>query len=146
MPSTPDILIYSPDHELEAVVEIKNFRDADEDWAVGFRRNLQEHRLLPRSHFFLLISPDTVWLWSSPDQERPVASTATREALGPFAEALPEPSVSASSLELVVSSWLRALTSSALSEEEMNHMRSWLVDTGLYDRIRGGRVEYAPAA
>jgi len=145
MPSTPDILIFSPDRQLEAVVEVKNRRNAGEEWAIQFRRNLLAHGLIPAVEYFLLVFPDTVYLWRGKEAERPAASIPTPEALGRFFDVLPTDSSSESSLELVVSSWLQTLTAS-MTEEEIAEVAKWLVDAGLYERIRGGHVERRPAA
>ena len=146
MPSMPDILIFSPDRQLEAVVEVKNRRNAGEEWAIQFRRNLLAHGLIPPVEYFLLVFPDTVYLWRGTEAEQPVTSVPTPEALGRFFDVLPAGSSSETSLELVVSSWLKTLTAASMTEEESAEVAKWLVDAGLYERIRGGHVERRTAA
>lgn len=146
VPSTPDILIFSPDRQLEAVVEVKNRRNAGEKWAIQFRRNLLAHGLIPPVEYFLLVFPDTVYLWRGREAERPVTAIPTSDALGRFFDVLPTDSSSESSLELVVSSWLQTLTAASMTEDEIAEVAKWLVDAGLYERIRGGHVERRTAA
>jgi hypothetical protein len=47
---------------------------------------------------------------------------------------------------MAVNAWLNVLTSPDLGEEEVARRYGWLVDSGLYQHIRGGDVEYQAAA
>jgi hypothetical protein len=143
--SRPDFLVLSPDDRLELAVEVKNLRGVSADWAADYRRNLLAHSILPATDFFLLALPESLFLWDNARAQGgalPHYRVSTADALGPLmVEADDE-----ESLEAAVSTWLFALTSPILGEEEAQRRYGWLVDSGLLARIRGGHVEYPAAA
>lgn len=145
MRSRPDFLVLSPDDRIQLVVEVKNLRGISPEWAAGYRRNLLAHSILPDADYFLLASPESLFLWDNAggDAEAlPHYRVSTPEALGPLVAYVGD----AEGLEAAVSAWLYALTSPSLGEGEAKRRYGWLVDSGLYARIRGGHVEYSAAA
>lgn len=144
MPIRPDLMVYSRNNEPSVVVEIKNKKGASSEWARHFRRNLLLHGGFPQAPYFLLVTPDQLYLWkdaiSNPDAP-PTEASSTRETLQFFLDALPSDHVDELSLELVTQAWLSSLT-------ELQDLPSerWVIDSGLYDSIRGGHVTLEPAA
>src|SRR5213592_3947053 len=119
MPSRPDFVVYSPDHKLQLVVEVKGTPKSDPTWAAKLRRNLLEHGALPEAPYFLLVLPDHLYLWSHAprnDAALPNFQGDTREVLKSYLahwEASRHPSpISERGLELAVQSWLTDLTRS----------------------------------
>lgn len=148
MTSRADILVFSPRHELQAVVEVKAKRGAGAEWAASLRENLLRHGLVPVAKYFLMVFPDVVYLWRDGEAEggAPSLVVPTEEALGPFFRIVGERSIDKQGLELVVASWLDTLTDPDRTREQVEASDRWLVESGLYDSIRGGRVEHQAAA
>lgn len=145
MRARPDIVVSSPDGRIVLVVEVKNHAGASEEWATHFRRNLVAHSILPAAEYFLLALPDDLFLWrnsQTPGEAPPAYRVPTAEALEPFRVA----GSGVAGLEMAVNAWLNVLTSPDIGEEEVARRYGWLVDSGLYQRIRGGDVEYQAAA
>lgn len=145
MRARPDIVVFSPDDRIQLVVEVKNHPGASEEWATRFRRNLVAHSVLPDAEFFLLALPDDLFLWKNSQDSGDAAPTyriSTAEALEPFRMA----GSGEAGLEMAVNAWLNVLTSPDLGVDEVARSYRWLVDSGLYQRIRGGHVAYQAAA
>ncbi len=145
MRARPDIVVVSPDGRIQLVVEVKDHAGASEEWAADFRRNLVAHSILPEAEYFLLALPDNLFLWRNsraPGNAAPAYRVPTAEALDPFRVA----GGGEAGLEMAVNAWLNVLTSPDLGEEEVARRYGWLVDSGLYQHIRGGDVEYQAAA
>lgn len=145
MRSRPDFLVLSPDDRLELAVEVKNLRGVSADWAADYRRNLLAHSILPATDYFLLALPENLFLWDNARAQGgalPHYRVSTADALGPLMVDADDEE----SLEAAVSTWLFALTSPSLGEEEAQRRYGWLVDSGLHARIRGGHVEHPAAA
>ena len=66
MIQVPDIAVYSPNNELQLIVEVKNKIGATPEWAANMRRNLSIHSIVPYSPYFLLALPDYFYLWKDP--------------------------------------------------------------------------------
>ncbi len=144
-----DFAVFSPDEQLVLVVEVKNHPGASAEWAAQFRRNLLAHSILPRGSSFLLALPDRLFLWRDAqgfDGSAPDYQIETAEALWPFVGVAAAQTAGEEGLELAVSAWLDALTSANLQEDEASRRYRWLVDSGLYQRIHGGHVQYRKAA
>ena len=138
-----DIMVYSPDGQAQLAVEVKAVRDADDDWANEFRRNLLDENLIPRVTYFLIVLREHLYLWlpNSPiEQESANYKAATKDVLGRFMEADKLKSISGQGLEFIVSSWLNAMAASVVTKEDAPEL-DWALDSGLYDRIRGGSVK-----
>src|SRR5215831_18277134 len=58
-----DIAVYSPDGQLQLVVEAKSQQQTSREWAARFRRNLLVHDVIPPANYFLLAMPDHLYLW-----------------------------------------------------------------------------------
>ncbi|MFL5541975.1 MAG: hypothetical protein ACJ8J0_23510 [Longimicrobiaceae bacterium] len=146
MSSTTDFTVYSPDHRLQMAVEVKYRPGASDEWASQFRRKLLQHAIVPDAHYFFLVLPEFSYLWGNgePATEAPSAKLRTEELLQSLFQSNPVRPMNEEGLELAVQAWLQAVT--LLPREEIARRHGWLVESGLYDRIRNGRVEYSPAA
>lgn len=146
MISGPDIVVYSPDHNLLLVVEIKGTLKSDECWAAKLRRNLVVHGAVPSAPYFLLVVSDHLYLWeneTSSEAVPPSYSADTKTVLNKYLpkwkNASEHGTVSKRGLELAVQSWLDELTTRdnlALVDES----DAWLQGSGLREKIRAGEV------
>jgi hypothetical protein len=142
-----DIAVYSPDHQLQLVVEVKGKTDATPQWAAQIRRNLLAHSIIPPVPFFLLASRDHFYLWRNGapalDPKLPDYVVDSRDVIAPYINNTPISldRIGDSSLQLIITSWLNLLTNSSLSRETVGANERWLFDSGLYDAIRNGSVE-----
>lgn len=146
MISGPDIVVYSPDHNLLLVVEIKGTPKSDECWAAKLRRNLVAHGAIPSAPYFLLVVSDHLYLWKneiSSEAVLPSYSADTKTVLNKYLPRWKNTSehgtVSERGLELAVRSWLSELTTrdDLASVDESN---AWLQGSGLQEKIRAGEV------
>jgi hypothetical protein len=146
MSSRADIVVSTPDEQVQLVVEVKNKRGASAEWAAQMRRNLLVHGVVPNAPFFLLATPDRFYLWKdgkpagaplAPDDE--VEAT---EVLAPYIDRLgiQLAELSEPSLELLITSWLHDLIDIDLAREEARPAYGWLFDSGLYEALRWGSV------
>lgn len=66
-----DFTIRDAKGQLLAVVEAKARPGVDAGWARAFRRNLLETLGDPGANYFVVITPDRLFLWSQPDLANP---------------------------------------------------------------------------
>lgn len=142
-----DIMVYSPDGQLQLAVEVKNKLYAPKEWATQMHRNLLAHSMLPHTPYFLLALPDRFYLWHSPSLtagDIDLAPQFTGEAAKVLAPLLNGSihalnDISEQGLELLVTAWLGDLVRTESSRTLAPHLQ-WLFDSGLYESIRGGSV------
>ena len=123
-----DVAVYSPEGNLQLVVEIKNRSGASAEWVIQMRRNLRVHAIIPPSPYFLLVLPDFFYLWtdavSVPDLAPPAYQMKAAEVLAPYldqsAQSLTD--LSEYSLELLVTSWLEDLIGQTSDEIRLVHI------------------------
>jgi hypothetical protein len=151
MDSQLDLAAYNRDDELVLIVEVKTKRAASKEWAARLRRNILAHGILPSAKFFLLTLPDRFYLWKDVGNNlaeiEPTYTIDARPILTPyFEQAGIEPDkISGASFELIVASWLRELVHSDKVPEGNGADRNWLIESGLYDAVAGGRLAYEVA-
>jgi len=66
MPTSPiqiDFVAYGRDGGVLLLGEAKSRRGTSESWAAGLRRNMLSHGSLPESKYFLIATPERVYLW-----------------------------------------------------------------------------------
>lgn len=149
MPIGPDLIVFSKDNEPSLLVEVKNKKGASKGWAREFRNNLLRHGGFPRAPYFLLVTPDKLFLWGedsvSPDAF-PTAEVSTRDTLKVLLDRLPSEELDQLSLELVTHAWLSTIADATGLRDEIAEYHGWVIDTGLFDSIEGGHVELEPVA
>ena len=141
-----DVAVYSPDGNLQLVVEIKNRPDASAEWVTQMRRNLLLHAVIPPSPYFLLVLPDFFCLWKdamfinelAPPAYHIKAAEVLASYLDPSTQSLTN--LTEYSLELLVTSWLEDLVGTELRRDTVGPHLQWLFDSGLYEAIRHGSV------
>ena len=141
-----DVAVYSPEGNLQLVVEIKNRPGASAEWVIHMRRNLRVHAIIPPSLYFLLVLPDFFYLWtdavSVPDLAPPAYHMKAAEVLAPYLDQFTQSltDLSEYSLELLVTSWLEDLVGTDLRRDTVGPHLQWLFDSGLYEAIAHGSV------
>ena len=141
-----DVAVYSPDGNLQLVVEIKNRPGASAEWVTQMRRNLLVHAVIPLSPYFLLVLPDFFYLWtdavSAQELAPPAYQMKAAEVLAPYldpsSQALKD--LSEYSLELLITSWLEDLVGTEFRRDSVGPHLQWLFDSGLYAAITHGSV------
>src|ERR1017187_7819118 len=63
-----DFVAYDRDGGVLLLAEAKSRHGTSQDWAAGLRRNMLAHGLLPWAKYFLIATPERMYLWK---QERP---------------------------------------------------------------------------
>jgi len=130
-----------------ALVEVKSKSGTTPDWAAAMRRNLAAHGLMPEAKFFVLATPDRVYLWidktTDPRAVPPDFSFEPERALQPYYEevGLRPDELAETSLELLVASWLSELMGGTGADRLPAEASTWLRDSGFLTAIRGGRLE-----
>jgi hypothetical protein len=145
MQTTADFVVHAPDDSIRLVVEAKIYSNESPEWAATYRNNVLTYGGAPQAPYFLLASPHHFYLW----KDAPV----TAEALPDYqidAQALlpaylrdfsvPLNHLSVVGWEFVVAAWLDDLVGGPLPPELPLPVQQWLVDSGLYDAVRDGRV------
>jgi hypothetical protein len=141
-----DLSVYDRNGQLVLVVEVKGLFGQSPEWAIQFRRNILAHRILPNAPFMLFALPDKFYLWTSHDKNgksvEPDYIIDADPILRPYLQQanLSAEEISSSSLELIVASWLDDLL--YISQKNTDPSYAWLTDSGLYQAIAGGRLEY----
>ena len=152
MATRPDFVLYDRHGRLAAIVEVKAKRGTSSRWAAEFRRNLLAHDAFQQAPFFLLITPDKVYLWKETSRpggagSSPIPPDYELDAKSLFRRYLeraglnPE-DVSGQAFELIVMSWLGDLI---LQLPDVTQQPE-LEDSGLPQAAKDGRVAYPAAA
>lgn len=144
MSTGADIVVYSPDHRVQLVVEVKSTPAVNSEWAAKLRQNLIAHGAVPDAPYFLIALPRSLYLWRKasgahvpPDYHAETADVL-REYLGRWAER-PE-SLGEESLQIALSSWLRDLTKTRRAPRQDSEADRMLLESGAYQAIRHGTV------
>jgi hypothetical protein len=141
----PDILIYSKDEKPQLIVEIKKKPDPSIEWATQTRRNLLIHGMVQPTPFFLLVTPNRMYLWKSGVSSEailPDYDIAAHDILAKYIEqsSLDLNTISEYSLEMIVISFLSDLIHGNSMEKVEGMNLAWLYESGLYEAIRHGLV------
>ena len=138
------LLIENCDEYPIAMVEVKGGRDMSRDIAVEIRSSMLERGLPAHIPYFLLLSPDTGFLWkddpslsanSPPDYEFPMNSVIIRYSKGE-----PEKWLYRSALEYLILRWLTNLSSKPEEMVMAEEPEKTLVCAGFTDAIYDAMV------
>jgi hypothetical protein len=138
-----DIVVDSPAGQRVLFVECRATRKSTPEDAAHVRRNLIAHSQLPSDAFFLLAMTSKLFLWDKDGAANAApnftadAQPVLRDYLGSIADQ--EGGPRGESLELAIASWLGDLTSN-LRRPDKSDADRMLVDSGLFEKIKGGRV------
>lgn len=152
MKARPDIVLYDREGQLTTLVEVKNKPGTSRDWAAKLRRNMLAHGDIRMGDYFLLMTPDRLYLWKDaggkPVPVEPTYEIDASPLLRPyFSGARVDPAtVSGEAFELIVASWLADLTRSLAPSEPPASEEGWLAESGFLRAVQEGRVEHQAAA
>lgn len=147
-----DLSVDNRNGQLALVVEIKRKTNVSPEWATKLRRNILAHGNFPKAPYFLMVFPDKFYLWSNAeayqDQSEPTYTIDASPILQPYFEraGVTADQISGASLELIVTSWLGEIIHSDLLPKNMDASQRWLIESGLYTALVGGRLEHEAAA
>jgi hypothetical protein len=142
-----DIAVFSKDRRPILAAEVREGKlYSTVESAIGLRRSLMAHQFLPDVPFFMLATPIQIFLW---------VGGATPGAI-PNYSASAEPVMDSYSskhanrvrprrggaLEIVIFSWLADVASGIRPLSADSALDRMLLDSGLYDQIRGGSAEF----
>lgn len=143
-----DLALYDGSGRLTAIVEVKNRFGTSAVWAARTRRNILAHGGRWRSDFFLLITPDRLYVWKDaggdPVERLPEYEADLGPVLAPYFEnaGLDPRKVSGQAFELLVAAWLSDLTRSSSLPKDRKRQQDWLDESGFGTAVRDGRIEY----
>lgn len=147
-----DLSVDNRDGQLALVVEIKRKTNVSPEWAAKLRRNIFAHGTFPKAPYFLMVFPDKFYLWSNAeayqDQSEPTYTIDASPILQPYFEraGVAADQISGASLELIVTSWLGEIIHSDQLPEKIDASQQWLIESGLYAALVGGKLEHEAAA
>ena len=148
MSARADLALFNSHGRLTAVVEIKSKMGTSIEWARFTRRNILARWDIDGVDFFLLVTPDRLYLWKDAGtRHSPVPPTHKADTTAEFAPyfegADVDPNrISGHAFELVVGAWLGDVMRSARRSEENTDALRTLVESGLDTAVRDGRIEY----
>jgi hypothetical protein len=146
----PDLRLYGRDGHLVLIVDVRARYGTTPEWAAKLRQNLFETGEFPAAEFFLVATPEHMYLWKGVGKDPSLISPThvfdARSVLKPYSESagLDEPPVHKEVFDMVINFWLSELASwRELSAEDE---QSWVKDSGLLAAIKNGRIELPDAA
>ena len=133
------------------VVEVKTKRNTSPEWAARFRHNILAHGTFPQAPYLVMVFPDRFYLWTDANdqlEQEPDYIIDARPILQPYFEqaGVSDEQISGQSLELIVASWLLKIIHASQPFEDADTSQQWLMESGLYDAITGGKFEDTAAA
>jgi hypothetical protein len=146
-----DLSVDNRNGQLALVVEIKRKTNVSPEWAAKLRRNILAHGTFPKAPYFLMVFPDKFYLWSNAeayqDQSDPTYTIDASPILQPYFEraGVAADQISGASLELIVTSWLGEIIHSDQLPENIDASQQWLIESGLYPALVGGKFEHEAA-
>ncbi len=110
-----------------------------------FIRNILAHGTFPEAPYFLMVFPDKFYLWTDAeanlDRSEPTYTIDARSILEPYFKqaGVKADHISRQSLELIILSWLGQIIYSDKLPENIEASQRWLIDSGLYAALAGGK-------
>lgn len=141
-----DLVCYDRNGQLTLAVEVKSKINASPEWAAKLRSNILAHGTFPKTPYFLMVFPDRFYLWTDAgvpsNQSEATYMVDAHSILQPYFEraGVTADQISELSLELIVSSWLGEIIHSQKSSESVDESQRWLIDSGLYAALSGGKL------
>ncbi len=143
-----DLALYDARGRLTAIAEVKNRLGTSPEWAARTRRNILAHGGQWKSDFFLLITPDRLYVWkdagNDPIESPPNHIADLRPTFAPYFDnvGLNPRNVSGEAFELLVAAWLSDLTRLSRASKDRASHQDWLDESGFSTAVRDGRIEY----
>ena len=147
-----DLTLYDRAGRLIAIAEVKNKQGTSPEWAAKFRRNMLVHGGYSQADFFLLVTPDRLYIWknasTAPTLVQPTYELDAQPLFAPYFEraGISPSDISGQAFELVVAAWLGDLVRSEEQREALTEGQRVLADSGFLAAVRDGRIESEEAA
>ena len=143
-----DFTVFDSAGQLAAIAEVTTIRGVSREWAAEFRRNLLEHGGDGHPVFFLIVTPDRIFLWKNagmiPELVEPHYEINAQPVFKPYfyAARINESRIERFTFEMIVAAWLNnlALVRDPVTELPI-HERAF-IDSGFVGAIRRGKVEH----
>lgn len=142
-----DFIAYKADGTIVLLAEAKSRRGTTDLWAAKLRRNMLAHGVLPRSQYFLIVTPERMYGWRQedllPSDVLPEFTVDAQKALAPyFAKLNQDPvNISPRAFELVILTWLNDITRSQKHGPEVDASLRSLIDSGLLSSLQRAEIE-----
>jgi hypothetical protein len=143
-----DFVAYDRDGQIVLLAEAKARRGTSEHWAARLRRNMLSHGLLPWSKYFLIATPERVYLWKqehpNPAEVPPEFTIDAAKVFQPYFQRLnQDPSrIGPEAFELLVLTWLTDIARSEEGKPAQDPSLAWLSD--LIGSLQKARIEINP--
>jgi hypothetical protein len=143
-----DFVAYDRDGRVVLLAEAKSRHGTSEHWAARLRRNMLAHGILPSAKYFLIATPERMYLWK---QERPNPADVPPEftidaatVFQPYFQKLhQEPSkIGPQAFELLVLTWLTDIARSDEHNVQEDPSSAWLSE--LTGSLQQARIEMNP--
>ncbi|MDI9637026.1 hypothetical protein QM565_14820 [Geitlerinema splendidum] len=147
-----DLSVDNRNGQLALVVEVKRKTNVSPEWAAKLRQNILAHGTFPKAPYFLMVFPDQFYLWSNAETDRdrsePTYIIDASPILQPYFEraGVTADQISSNSLELIVTSWLGEIIHSDRLPDNIDASQQWLIESGLYTALVGGKFDREAAA
>ena len=146
-----DLVVYDNDGKIVLLAEAKSRHGKSDQWAARLRGNMLEHGDLPSAKFFLIATPESIYLWKQERPDPPEAAPdfvidAVKE-LKPYFEKFkmsPE-DIGPEAFKILILSWLTGLMRPSEQRAREDASSRWLSDSGLAQSLKNARVEMNPA-
>ena len=148
--SSWDLLVNNRDGQPTLIVEVKSKTNTSSEWAAKLRRNMLAHGILPSVPYFLIVFPDKFYLWINKtevyliEEKEPDYTIDASSILQPYFQkiGIQNNQITQQSLKLIIASWLNELIYSQEALEDVKKSQGWLIDSGLYNALVGGEINY----
>ncbi len=147
----PDFTLYDRHGRLAAIIEAKTKLGTSSRWAAEFRQNLLAHEAFRHAPFFLLVTPERLYLWeeslraegAEPNLVPPDHEIDARPLFKRYLERteLNLEDVSGQTFELIVMSWLGDLILQLPNVSRQEELEA----SGLPQLAKDGRIYPAAA-
>jgi hypothetical protein len=138
----PDIVISDPSGAAIAIIEVKALNGAGIQTATRYLRNLLAHGVAPNARYILLITPDTGYLWQTPEavlhESAPSLTFPMDRIIQHYLPSSGGPTpVRDLVLQSIVRQWLSDLADGISVDHEVSRI---LHDSGFLGAVRNGSV------
>ena len=148
--SSWDLLVNNRDGQPTLIVEVKSKTNTSSEWAAKLRLNMLAHGILPSVPYFLIVFPDKFYLWINKtevyliEEKEPDYTIDASSILQPYFQkiGIQNNQITQQSLKLIIASWLNELIYSQEALEDVKKSQGWLIDSGLYNALVGGEINY----
>jgi len=148
MNPTWDLMAYDRNGQLVLSVDIRKSPTASPEWAAELRKNILAHGVYPITPYFLMALSDQFFLWKNGNAVNPESKPTYTVDAGPIVNPYLEGTkytaddLDRGTFKFILSAWLGKLIYHGRPREEIKAIAEWVVESGLYDAIDGGRLEF----